>query len=99
MSLSKLVEPFLDKVDEQLDKAYHILGAKPGPGVDIMIYPASPICGKWMTMGVTKAGYAFIDKFWPEQPIPSNIHLDKFKRQAGEWGLKYKVEYQTVSLT
>jgi len=99
MSLSKIVESFADKIDEQLDKAYHILGAKPGPGVDIMIYPTYPICGKWMTMGATQAGSAFINKFWPVQPIPSNTHLDRFKRQAESWGLKYKIEYQTMSLT
>lgn len=91
MLLQKLVDILSMNADTNLDRAYKILGAKPGPGLDLEIWPVEPVCGKWFASGCTKAGRAFISKFWADQPIRNNKSLGRLKREATEWGLKYKV--------
>jgi hypothetical protein len=82
-----------------LDKAYSILGAKPGPGTDINVLPAAhPHNGTWRLVGETAAGKAFIAKFWADPNIPNNHQLASFKSQCDEWGLKFHVVIKFQSL-
>jgi hypothetical protein len=83
---------------DNLDKAYHILGARPGPGTDIDIHPAIPMNGTWCLTGITQAGKAFIAKFWANPYIDSNKQLVAFKRQCDDWGLKFHVIINFESL-
>jgi hypothetical protein len=98
VSLKAIVDGLVDQAKDQIDRAYRILGAKPGPGVDLLIYPVQPICGKWIVSGMTPAGRAFVNKFWFAQPIESNHELNKLKGEANDWNLKYKIEYPVLSL-
>ena len=77
---------------DNLDKAYSILGARPGPGTDIEVYPAaSPMNDTWRLVGLTPAGTAFVIKFWANTTIESNKQLSAFKRHVDEWGLTHRV--------
>src|SRR5262245_35170733 len=95
MSKLKKIVGDLEKIAKSNeDRAYRVLGARPGPGFDIMIYPMS---GRWNIEGITQAGTAFIEKFWIERPL-TNQKLAEMKKQANEWQLTYKTEFSVVSL-
>ena len=98
MSLKAIMDELAREAGDQIERAYRILGAKPGPGVDLLIYPVQPVCGKWMVSGLTPAGTAFVNKFWFAQPIGSNTELKQLKAEANDWQLKYRVEYPITSL-
>jgi|SRR5215831_6275861 len=93
MSLKAIVADLKHKAEEQEANAYRILGAQPGPGIDLLIYPVEPMCGEWNVDGLTKAGTLFLAKFWPFQPIKSNQHIDQLRREARDWNLKYETKY------
>jgi hypothetical protein len=96
--LNSLVDWLSDTASSNVSRAYEILGAEPGPGIDIDVYPSlTEINGTWHLVGLTKAGTAFIAKFWPSL-IRSNHQLAAFKRQCEEWGLKYHVLVKFESL-
>jgi hypothetical protein len=88
-----------ERAIDNLDKAYSILGARPGPGIDINIHPtADYLDSTWRLVGETKAGKAFIAKFWADPTIYSNKQLVAFKRQCDDWGLKFHVIINFESL-
>jgi hypothetical protein len=98
MSLKAIMEDLARVAGDQVERAYAILGAKPGPGIDLLIYPVQPISGKWWVTGLTPAGRGFVNKFWFAQPIESNQELNKLKGEANDWQLQYKVEYPALPL-
>jgi hypothetical protein len=97
MSLKQIVEELKAIAEDNEARAYRILGARPGPGTDLLIQPQVPLNGRWHVEGKTDAGQGFISKFWIEQPL-SNQKLAEMKKQANEWQLKYETKYPTVSL-
>jgi hypothetical protein len=98
VEISDSIDWLEKSASENVSRAYEILGAKPGPGIDIDVHPsATEMNGTWCLVGLTKAGTAFIAKFWPSL-IRSNHQLAAFKRQAEEWGLKYHVIVKFESL-
>lgn len=97
MSLAKIVAELRAIAESNEERAYRILGARPGPGIDLLINPQVPLNGKWYVLGQTPAGGSFIRKFWLEQPL-SNQKLAEMKKQANEWQLTYETEYPIVSL-
>ena len=96
--LKTIVDELAKQAENNRNRAYQILGAEPGPGLDLLIRPVEPLCGKWIVEGLTKAGKNFISKFWFDQPIRSNQHLSQLRREADDWNLKYKTEYPILSL-
>jgi hypothetical protein len=97
MKLAEIVADLKAIAESNEDRAYRILGARPGPGIDLLINPQVPLNGKWHVKGKTVAGSGFVFKFWIEQPL-SNQKLAEMKKQANEWQLTYETEYPTVSL-
>jgi len=97
-SLKAIIDSMIEQAESQVERAYAILGAAPGPGTDLLIYPVQPICGKWLVSGLNFAGRAFVEKFWFVQPIGSNHELARLKREADNWQLKYRTEYPILSL-
>jgi hypothetical protein len=97
MKLSAAVRKLIEKAKTQEEKAYAILGARPGPGTDLLIWPVEPMCGQWHVKGLTKCGDAFVAKFYPEQPF-NNYLLAKLKREAADWALSYRVNLPYLSL-
>jgi hypothetical protein len=95
MSLKAIIDDLAKAAGDQIERAYRILGAKPGPGVDLLIYPVQPLCGKWHVTGLTPAGQGFVSKFWFAQPFEE---IRRLKAEAEDWQLKYRVEYPVVSL-
>ena len=98
-ALSKIIDGLKDIADANERRAYAILGARPGPGLDLEIVPVEPLCGKWYVTGITVAGRGFVSRFWFEQPLQNNHKLAQLKREAIEWGLKFHVVLTPVSLT
>ena len=96
--LNNLIDWLEHSAEDNLESAYAALGAKPGPGIDIEVYPTQPMDGTWKLNGQTKAGRAFVAKFWANPLIETNHQLAVFKRQAEEWGLKYKIIVKFESL-
>ena len=96
MSLKSIVSKLTGQAEANEDRAFRILGARPGPGIDLVIKPEEPLCGKWFVDGRTAAGAAFVQKFWRWQPL-SNKHLSEMKRQALAWGLTFRTDYPYVS--
>lgn len=92
-NLKAIVQALREQAYDNEARAYAILGARPGPGLDLLIQPVEPLCGKWNIDGLTEAGRKWLDKFWPDRPIKSNQHLDQLKREARDWSLKYEVRY------
>jgi hypothetical protein len=97
MKLAKIVADLKAIAESNEDRAYRILGARPGPGIDLTIKPEVPLNGRWHVNGKTDAGALFISKFWIEQPL-SNQKLAEMKKQANEWQLTYETEYPTMSI-
>jgi|SRR5262245_54053522 len=97
-TLNEIIQSLAKQASDQIERAYAILGARPGPGTDLLIYPVTPICGRWMVGGLTDAGRAFVDKFWQAQPIPSNTEMARLKREADDWQLKYRIDYPVEPL-
>jgi hypothetical protein len=99
--MKTLIDWLSDTASENVSRAYDILGAKPGPGIDVEVYPDitddNGVSGIWCAVGLTKAGVAFVRKFWPGL-IRNNNHLAVFKRQCEEWGLKYHISVKFESL-
>jgi hypothetical protein len=98
MSLKSIVTQLSKLANENADRAYAILGARPGPGLDLLISPEEPLCGRWYVTGKTLAGEAFIAKFWSWQPL-TNQKLAEMKKQALDWGLTYRTLVPVISLT
>jgi hypothetical protein len=97
MSLKSLVQTLAAFAKNNEERAFNILGARPGPGIDLLIKPVEPLCGKWFVTGLTPCGSAFIDKFWMFQPL-GNQRVAEMRKQATEWGLSFRTEYTTVSI-
>lgn len=95
--LKLIIDAMAKEAAEQIDQAYRILGAKPGPGFDLLIYPVQPLCGRWNVTGLTRAGRNFVQKFW-RRSIESNRDLAQLKHEAADWQLKYRIEYPVVSM-
>ena len=89
MKLDKIISSAKAELDNQVSRAYQILGAKPGPGIDIEIQPTYPVSRTYKLVGLTKAGKAFVAKFW-SWPVYSNHQLGEFKRQANDWEITYR---------
>lgn len=96
MSLKSIVQKLTGLAEANEERAYRILGARPGPGIDLLIKPEEPLCGLWHIFGQTPAGTAFVNKFWRWQPISSQ-KLSTMKKQALDWGLTYKTNYPYIS--
>lgn len=92
-TLENIIEDLAKEADDQIKRAYNILGAHPGPGTDLLIKPIEPVCGRWTCVGLTQAGKNFVAKFWFAQPIESNRELAQLKREATDWKLQFHVEY------
>jgi len=95
--LRSIVDQLSKQANANANRAYLILGARPGPGLDIMIRPVEPLCGKWFIDGRTQAGKNFVAKFWSVQPV-SNQSLSEFRKQALDWQLTYQTEIPTESI-
>src|SRR5213595_20054 len=96
-NLKTIITELQKQAEEQRDRAYKILGAKPGPGVDLIIRPQEPLNGLWFVEGLTTAGANLINKLWLEQPLTTH-KLRQLKSEAADWQLKYQVKYPTLSL-
>lgn len=96
MSLKSIVSKLTGLAEVNEARAFEILGARPGPGIDLVIKPEEPLCGLWWVDGRTAAGSAFIDKFWRWQPLSSQ-KLSEMKKQAFGWGLSFRTDYPYVS--
>lgn len=97
MSLKAIVDDLAKQAEDQVDRAYRILGAVPGPGTDLLIYPVQPMDGRWMVTGLTQAGQSFVNKFWFAQPF-LNRELKRLRSEANDWQLKYRIEYPVLSI-
>lgn len=97
MSLKSIVSGLKRIAESNADRAYAILGARPGPGLDLLIKPEEPLCGLWYVVGKTPAGEAFIRKFWQWQPL-SNQKVAEMKKQAMDWDLTFETNYPTLSI-
>jgi hypothetical protein len=97
MSLKSIVSGLQKIAYSNADRAYAILGSRPGPGLDLLIKPEEPLCGKWYVVGKTPAGQAFISKFWQWQPL-SNQKLAEMKKQAIDWDLTFRTNYPVLSI-
>lgn len=97
MSLAEIVRDLADLAKANEDRAYRILGARPGPGIDILIYPNEPIDGKWYVDGQTQAGKLFVHKFWRWQPL-NNQKVAEMRKQANDWRLTHRTKYNVVSI-
>ena len=97
MSLKSIVSGLARVAQSNADRAYSILGSRPGPGLDLLIHPEEPLCGKWYVVGKTPAGQAFVAKFWQWQPL-SNQKLAEMKKQAMDWDLSFRTNYPVLSI-
>lgn len=97
MSLKSIVRKLAGRAEFNKNKAYAFLGAEPGPGIDIMITPVEPLCGKWNVEGLTKAGLSFVKNFWQHQPL-SNQKVAELRKQATDWGLTFKTKVTWVPI-
>lgn len=98
MNLKAIVSRLANFAKNNEERAFDILGARPGPGVDLLIRPEEPLCGKWYVIGKTQCGVAFINKFWAFQPL-SNQRLAEMRKQAHAWGLVWYTEYSPISIS
>jgi hypothetical protein len=93
--MKTLIDWLSDTASENVSRAYDILGAKPGPGIDVMIEASQPMDGSWIATGITPAGIAWLKKFHPSAFattfINDNRSLYHLKSQLTEWGLTYDV--------
>src|SRR5262245_17822685 len=97
MSLKSIVRSLAKMADSNADRAYAILGSRPGPGRHLLIRPEEPLCGKWYVDGKTAAGVAFVAKFWSWQPL-SNQKLAEMKKQAIDWSLTFRTNYPVIPI-
>ena len=97
MSLKSIVQGLARIAKSNEDRAYAILGSRPGPGLDLLIKPEEPLCGKWFVDGKTPAGVAFVSKFWSWQPL-SNQKLAEMKKQAIDWSLTFRTNYPVIPI-
>lgn len=96
-TLKSIVKGLAKIAQSNADRAYAILGSRPGPGLDLLIKPEEPLCGKWYVEGKTPAGVAFVTKFWSWQPL-SNQKLAEMKKQAIDWGLTFRTNYPVIPI-
>ena len=97
MSLKSIVKGLAKIAQSNADRAYSMLGARPGPGLDLLIKPEEPLCGLWWVIGKTQAGHAFVEKFWRWQPL-SNQKLAEMKKQAIDWDLSFRTQFPVVPI-
>lgn len=98
VNLKAIMEGLKAIAESNEDRAFKILGARPGPGPDILIMPAqTPINGEWEVAGITDCGAKFVVKFWRFQPL-TNQKVAEMRKQAAEWGLTFVTELPTEPL-
>jgi hypothetical protein len=97
MSLKSIVKKLANFAKHNEERAFSILGHRPGPGHDILIQPIEPLCGKYFAKGITPCGAAFVEKFWQFQPM-NNQQIAELRKQATDWGLTFRTEYQILPL-
>lgn len=98
VDLKAIMEGLKEMAASNEDRAYRILGARPGPGPDILIRPANhPLNGEWDLIGLTECGTKFIAKFWRFQPL-TNQKVAEMRKQATDWSLVYVTEMPIESL-
>ena len=93
-----VIRRLIERAVQQESEAYKALGAEPGPGIDLSVYPVQPMQGLWHVDGRTEAGKRFVLKFYMKQPF-NNYILAKLKREAEEWALKYEIVLPILSLS
>jgi hypothetical protein len=90
VSLTSIVKSLVEQANENEDRAYRILGARPGPGVDVLIQPSEVVLdGRWKAEGLTKAGRNFVARWWFEQPL-SNQKVAEMRKQLIDWNLSWR---------
>ena len=77
------------------ERAYSVLGARPGPGVDIVIKPTNPVSGKYDLEGKTQAGKAYLE-FFPPSQIDAGWRLRRFKEELTDFGLTFETDWSNV---
>src|SRR4029077_20033537 len=98
VNLKAIMEGLKAQAASNEDRAYRILGARPGPGPDLLIMPSEELLnGMWNTVGLTECGAQFVVKFWSFQPM-NNQKIAEMRKQATEWGLTFDTEVPTEPL-
>ena len=78
-----------------LDRAYAILGHRPGPGYDIAFLPTNPVSSTWRVEGKSKAGKAYL-KHIHTTKVDGGAALARFKHDLADWGLSYYTDWGNV---
>lgn len=74
-----------------------VLGFRSGPGIDITVRTTSPVTGDRVLVPVSKAGQAFLARFYQSKLIPLS-ELSKFARLTHEWGLSINTVWEPEEL-
>ncbi len=92
--LDKIVDDLRAEASTALERAHGYLGARPGPGIDIIVLQLSD--RSWKAEGRTPCGRAFILKLYGgDRYGADNQHkLVEFRRRVVEWGLTFDIKWE-----
>jgi len=77
-------------------RAELILGAAPGPGIDIIFIPDLPVAHNYTIKVMTAAGMGFLKHLYPDQGRIAASSLLKMKRELAEFGLSFHTDWSEV---
>lgn len=97
---TKILSTLTIRAQTNADTAFAILGARPGPGIDITFTPTNPVSANYTVVALTDAGRAFLSKFWHGTNIVEGGRMaQRMKSEAAEWGLSFHVDWSGVVST
>lgn len=80
------------------DRAFALLGHRPGPGYDIVITPTRPVSASWRLEGRSEAGKAWLNKLHGTMIAKDNTELNNIKQALKEWGLTFYTDWSCVKV-
>lgn len=95
--LSRIIADLTSKASVNESRAFSILGAHPGPGIDIIFLPDLPVAHAYTIKVLTPAGLGFMRVLYNSQGrISEGWELVKMKRELAEFGLSFHTEWDRV---
>lgn len=95
--MKDIIDGLVSKSELNRSKAYKLLGADPGPGLDIIFIPDLPVAHFYTIKVMTLAGAGFIKVLYPGQGRVATGHsLVKMKRELSDFGLSFHTDWSEV---
>lgn len=95
--MKEIITKLVEQSEQNKSRAYSILGAEPGPGLDIIFTPELPVAHFYKITVLTPAGLGFMRVLYNSQGrIAEGRDFTKMKKELADFGLSFHVDWSEV---